>query len=105
VSLKLRDEDFVTCSRQLTLAAPTASTRPVHEAAQRLLGGLDLGDRKVRLLGVSVSNLLAADVQLALEGPGREGALDEAVDRVRATRLSLHSYRILLCHGTATFAN
>ena len=84
VTLKLRDEAFASCTRQLTLTAPTASTRPVYEAAQALLGGLDLGGRKVRLLGVSVSNLAAAEAQLTLEGPARQGALDDAVDAVRA---------------------
>ena len=84
VTLKLRNEAFASCTRQLTLTAPTASTRPVYEAAQALLGGLDLGGRKVRLLGVSVSNLAAAEAQLTLEGPARQGALDDAVDAVRA---------------------
>ena len=84
VVLKLRYESFHTITRQDTLPVPTGSTRPVYEAAVGLLGGLDLRARRVRLLGVSVSNLSSGAVQLSLADPWREVALNEAVDRVRA---------------------
>ena len=83
VTLRLRYEDFQTISRQASLPAPVRSTRPVFQAAVGLLDGLDLRARKVRLLGVSVSNLSSLGSQLSLEDPWREIALDEAVDRVR----------------------
>jgi DNA polymerase IV len=83
VTLKLRYESFQTISRQVSLPVPVRSTRPVFEAARALLDAVDLRGRKVRLLGLSVSNLSAAGSQLSLEDPWREIALDEAVDRVR----------------------
>jgi len=84
VVLKLRYESFHTITRRATLPRPMRSTRPVYEAALALLGGLDLEGRKVRLLGVSVSNLSPQALQLTLEDPWREVALDEAIDRARA---------------------
>jgi DNA polymerase-4 len=83
VTLKLRYESFQTISRQTSLPAPVRSIRPVYQAAVALLEALDLHGRKVRLLGVSVSNLSASGSQLSLEDPWREIALDEAVDRIR----------------------
>jgi DNA polymerase-4 len=83
VTLKLRFESFQTISRQTSLPAPVRSTQPVYQAAAALLEALDLRARKVRLLGVSVSNLSAFGSQLSLQDPWREIALDEAVDRVR----------------------
>jgi DNA polymerase-4 len=83
VTLKLRYESFQTISRQLSLPAPVRSTRPVYETSLALLGALDLRGRKVRLLGVSLSNLSSCGSQLSLEDPWREIALDEVVDRVR----------------------
>jgi DNA polymerase-4 len=83
VTLKLRYESFQTISRQRSLPAPVRSTKPVYEASLALLGALDLRHRKVRLLGVSLSNLSASGNQLSLEDPWREAALDEAVDRIR----------------------
>ena len=83
VTLKLRYESFQTISRQTSLPVPVRSTRPVFQAAVALLEGLDVRNRRVRLLGVSVSGLSALGSQLSLEDPWRETALDEAVDRVR----------------------
>jgi DNA polymerase-4 len=84
VVLKLRYESFHTITRQETLPAPTGSTGPVYEAAVGLLGGLELQGRRVRLLGVSVSNLSSDGPQLSLADPWQEVALNDAVDRVRA---------------------
>ena len=83
VVLKLRYESFHTITRQATLPRPMCSTGPVYEVVLALLGGLDLEGRKVRLLGVSLSNLAPQVFQLTLEDSWREVALDEAIDRVR----------------------
>jgi DNA polymerase-4 len=83
VTLKLRYEDFQTISRQTSLPSPVRSTRPMYQAAAALLQTIDLRTRKVRLLGITASNLSAFGSQLSLEDPWREIALDEAVDRVR----------------------
>jgi len=83
VNLKARYEDFTTVTRALTLAAATAATRALREAARELLEKkLGRGQRPLRLVGVSVSNLERAD-----EGQGDLfGAIsdekDERLDRV-----------------------
>ena len=82
VTLKLRDTDFRTCTRQRRLSEPACSTRPLYEAVVDLLERLDRRGRAVRLLGVSASGLCPA-AQLSLVDPWRQTALDAAVDRVR----------------------
>ena len=83
VVLKLRYESFHTITRQVTLPAPTGSTRPVYEAAVGLLGGLDLRARRSPARGQREQPLVGR----CSAQPGRswrEVALNEAVDRVRA---------------------
>ncbi len=76
VTLKLRYSDFVTLTRSETIPKPTDSEHKIYEVVKKLAlnragsrlafcleiprlgGGLDLGIRKARLLGVSVSNLV-----------------------------------------------
>jgi DNA polymerase-4 len=55
VTLKLRYADFRQVTRSRTLAAPIASGRDLTELTLGLLRGLYPLDRKVRLLGVTVS--------------------------------------------------
>jgi DNA polymerase-4 len=84
VAVKLRDDTFRTTGRRLTLTRPTTATRVVYHTAVRLLDDIRLGERRVRLVGVSVSDLCSGDLQLTLDDRWRETVLDEAVDRVRA---------------------
>ena len=65
ITLKLRYSDFVTLTRSETIPKPTDSEHKIYRLAKGLASGLkaqsaclDLGIRKVRLLGVSVSNLV-----------------------------------------------
>jgi DNA polymerase-4 len=83
VTLKLRYASFQTITRQVSLPAAVCSTQPIFAAAGGLLDAVDLRGRAVRLLGVNVSNLSPGGLQLSLEQPWREAALEEAVDRVR----------------------
>lgn len=57
VTVKVRYPDFVTVTRSQTLPAPTADAATVARLAVELLGKTDAGERPVRLLGVTVSNL------------------------------------------------
>jgi DNA polymerase-4 len=57
VTVKVRYPDFVTVTRSQTLPAPTADAATVARLAVELLAKTDAGDRPVRLLGVTVSNL------------------------------------------------
>jgi DNA polymerase-4 len=75
VTLKLRYSDFVTLTRSETVAQPTDSEHSIYQVAKKLtlnhLGsGLNMGIRKVRLLGVSVSNLVTlAGLQTSFRFP------------------------------------
>ena len=79
VTMKLRYGDFVTITRSLTFARPHADGRALADAAAKLLADLDLS-KGARLLGVSVSGLLAASalpgeqLQLDLGAQGGAGA-------------------------------
>jgi len=77
-----------TLTRRHTLAEPTADEAVLFAVARRLLGGLALGSRRVRLVGLAVENLLAGDGdQLALfaterSAAARRAALARAVDEL-----------------------
>ncbi|HZD73623.1 MAG TPA: DNA polymerase IV [Actinomycetota bacterium] len=87
VTLKLRFADFRTITRSRTLAAASDDDTEIYEVARGLLARLRLGRVPVRLVGVSVSNLVrgGAPLQLRL---GKEGAAwaaaARAADAVRA---------------------
>lgn len=59
VTLKLRYSDFTTITRQTTMKKSIWEARDILEIAQRLLGRFREPDRRVRLIGVSVSSLSA----------------------------------------------
>jgi DNA polymerase IV len=56
LSIKVRYENFDTISKQLSLDSPTSSPQLLSEKAVFLLNQTEAGMRKVRLLGISVSN-------------------------------------------------
>ena len=83
VTLKLRDTNFVTISRQTTLDVPADLTEPIYEAALGLLRR-ELHGQRIRLVGVTASNFRDRE-QLALfgaEDPKRHQAA-EAMDSIR----------------------
>ena len=94
VTLKVRFADFVTITRSSTLSSPVDTGPAIARAATALLEQVDLG-AGVRLLGVSVSNLVEdAARQLSFEdlvaapsadpdGPEWH-AVTDAIDAVRA---------------------
>ncbi len=84
VTLKVRDGSFHTFERHVTLPRATTSTRTVYAAAAGLLDAVDLGPRRVRLLGVTVSGLVSGAWQLTFDDGWKHLAVDEAVDAVRA---------------------
>jgi DNA polymerase-4 len=84
VALKVRDGSFYTFERHGTLSRPTTSTRAVYAAASGLLDAVDLGPRRVRLLGITVSGLVSGAYQLTFDDGWKHLAVDEAVDAVRA---------------------
>ncbi len=84
VSLKLRFPDFTTLSRDATLSEPTVAGLVIYEQARLLLARANPRGRKVRLIGVGVTNL-AAERQLALfdEAPRRVERAEQAMDELR----------------------
>ena len=65
VTTKVRFEDFTTLTRRQTLAAPVTDAGELYAAALENLAAAEVGERKVRLIGVSVSGF---------EGEGRSVA-------------------------------
>lgn len=67
VTIKVRYDDFTTVTRAHTLPQPTREVEALADAALALLARTDVGQRRVRLIGVSVSGLSSGGgEQLAL---------------------------------------
>ena len=88
VTLKLRQSDFQTITRQKALAAPTDLAGPLAAAADELLTAAlaATGWRRIRLLGVRVSGLgpLARQLDLFSATPIRDAQLSAALHRLEA---------------------
>lgn len=87
VTLKLRYADFSTITRSKTLERPTDLAGPIFEAAVALLRKEWRRSRRVRLIGVGVSNLAPPiGYQLTLfdqEESRRDGAIARTLDSLR----------------------
>ncbi|MCP4548149.1 MAG: DNA polymerase IV [bacterium] len=84
ITLKLRTESFRTLSRSVSGAEPLDQGLLIFQAARNLMSKVERGGERVRLLGISLSNLVPRDqVQPSLfdeESPERETRLDRAKD-------------------------
>ncbi|MGD9365804.1 MAG: DNA polymerase IV [Desulfobacteraceae bacterium] len=56
LTLKVKYHDFQTVTRSVTLPEPITDTDTIMAQVEKLLAGTEAGDKKVRLLGISVSN-------------------------------------------------
>lgn len=56
ITLKIKFSDFKQITRSLSIPAPTSDIGTIMETAKQLLQSADLTDKKVRLLGISLSN-------------------------------------------------
>ena len=86
VVLKVRYEDFETITRQRTLGVSAADDGTVFETGAALLArALKDGRKKVRLLGIGVTDLVSNAEQLGLfDNPQKESeSLSSALDRIR----------------------
>jgi DNA polymerase-4 len=87
VQLKVRYTDFSTVTRRRTVEPPLDSAMAILQVAEELLLRTDAGQRPVRLLGISLSQLQeGSEVQGELFGAeqrDRLSALDGAVDQLR----------------------
>lgn len=86
ITLKLRDLDFQTITRAVTLGEPTQLDRVILEQLFQLLKKNWHGRRKIRLLGVALSGLGYGPQQEHLfqqESRDKMARLYEAADRIR----------------------
>jgi DNA polymerase IV len=85
VTLKIKFQDFSAITRGKTLPEPTSSTRTIFETATALLDAQTL-PKKVRLIGVGVSNFSTAPTQLHLfqnQDKAKDEHLDLTLDAIR----------------------
>jgi DNA polymerase-4 len=88
ITLKIKFSDFTAVTKAQTIASATDSSKMIFYNALQLLADQPL-KKKVRLIGVKVSNLLkeSGDAQMSLFpiGPDeeRERKLDKAIDEIR----------------------
>ncbi len=61
LTLKVKFNDFKQITRSKTLTTSINSFNKLHHATRELLGSLDLDDKKIRLLGLTVSQLDKTD--------------------------------------------
>ena len=84
VTLKLRDETFRTVTRCRTLDSRIVSTDDIYSAAVDIFHGEDLGGKKVRLVGVSVSGFEeAAQTSLFEKTSEKKNRIQEVVSDIR----------------------
>jgi nucleotidyltransferase/DNA polymerase involved in DNA repair len=85
VTLKLRDETFSTVTRARTLGGPVMSGEDIYREARALFRAETLGERKVRLVGVSVSGFDTEPQMSLFDGPEppRKEKVEEVIARVR----------------------
>jgi nucleotidyltransferase/DNA polymerase involved in DNA repair len=93
VTLKFRDRDFVTETRSQTLRESTDDGIAIYETALALLRRLETRGRKVRLLGISLSNLRSARDPRQLSLFRRDDGADpkEKSDRLSRARDALEA--------------
>lgn len=56
ITLKIKYHDFVVRSKSLSFENPISDIEIIEATAKKLLRELDLSDKKIRLLGISISN-------------------------------------------------
>lgn len=85
IRLKIRWADFTTLTRQMTLTRPTNLDNEIYEQVVRLFDNVWPDGKRVRLIGVGVSNFDASARQLGLweEGGESDQRLQDTLDTLR----------------------
>lgn len=84
--VKIRYSDFRTITRSQTLAEATDSERVIYGQVEQLMNKIDTRGKKVRLIGLSLSNLSRPDLRqetLFDEKQREERKLDQALDKLK----------------------
>lgn len=86
VTVKLREADFSTSTRRISLPEPAATTERIFPAAWKLMQPLIREGKRVRLIGVYASHLStpedAGQMNLFASAPEKDRQLAEAVDSI-----------------------
>lgn len=87
ITLKVKYDDFVLTTRSATLAVPTDDAAEIYSDVCRLMDKTAVGKRPVRLLGISMSQLVSDELegQLSLflrEGVSKKRDLNLALDSI-----------------------
>ena len=86
ITFKIRLQDFSTFTRSRTLARATNSSTDLRQTAARVFSEFDRQGKKVRLLGIGVSNLEYHQGQMDLfdeQHEDRTEKIDEIMDRIK----------------------
>ena len=86
VTLKIRLEGFKTYTRAITISTPVNFADMLYKEVKKLYNDFDTKGRKVRLVGVNVSNLSPADLRDSLFETSAEKkteSIHKATDRIK----------------------
>lgn len=81
--IRVQAAELTALSRSRT-AAPAQAVRGIDDAAAGLVGSIRAGVQQYGALVTAASETAAASRDLARAIPGRDGAMDETIDRLRA---------------------
>jgi DNA polymerase-4 len=81
LTIKVKYDDFTQITRSMTFEQPLSSLEAAAERLRELLSKTDAGPRRVRLLGVGVSNLVFGD---AVEEDNQMELFEESKPRMDA---------------------
>lgn len=86
ITLKIRLQDFQTCTRTMTLIKASSFVETIYKTAKKLLGDFDTKERKIRLLGIKASNLVSLDLNDSLlidSTDQKKEKIHKAVDKLK----------------------
>lgn len=86
ITLKIRLEGFNTYTRAITIVSATNFVDTIYKAVMKLFDGFDRKGKKVRLLGVKVSNLISQDTRDSIFAEANSSKLEglhKAVDKIK----------------------
>ncbi len=86
ITLKIRLEGFLTYTRAKTLGKPTNFMDTIYKTIKELLNKFNRKGKKVRLVGVKVSNFTLGEVQTTLfeeKGEEKQERMHQAIDKIK----------------------
>jgi DNA polymerase-4 len=87
ITLKIRTEGFHTFTRARTLSSATNFVDSIFKAINKLYENFDRKEKKVRLVGVKVSNLISQDVVDSIfetgTGEVKKEKMHQAVEKIK----------------------